>query len=138
MREYHEFCPQCGCLDLEETRVALDDKGGHVSCPSCKWSGPVTEAIGQIVDSKLWTIERWADVMLKVITTHATAPLIQLFQFQGLIPRLEEAKTEEDKAFALEARTKIMQSVFAAAVEAAFTTALQVRKEMEARKSNDN
>jgi len=133
MPDARYFCPTCGCIDViaPNSSFILTSEGASMAqhtCPNCGWRGSEEEALGAYTEEKMWGIEEYAEVMLRVLAIHATAPLIQLLEFQGVIPREAEAKTEGELKDAQFAKDHIMKSVFVAATEAAFSAALEARQ----------
>lgn len=137
MADERYFCPDCGCIDIitKDAPLVLSQDGSSAlthTCPNCGWEGSEEDTLGAYTSEKLWGIEEYAEALLRVLAIHATAPMIQLLEFQGLIPREAEAETPEELEKAHAAKDHVMKAVFQAAATAAFTAALESRDAAEA------
>ena len=141
MADARYFCPTCGCIDIIEGVPTILTKDGTSAnthtCPNCGWSGTEEEAHGVYTSDKMWGIEQIAEVMLRVLAIHAAAPLIQMLEFQGLIPRESDAADENDVQVAQLAKDHVMKSIFSAAAEAAFTAAGEVQEIVKKGRANE-
>ena len=128
MAEAHHFCPECGAIDLTvEGRGVLDGEGtsvGTATCPNCSWHGPLSATTGMVSSESFFDINKVGDILLRVISTNAAGPLVQVLEYLGLIPRdADFVGVEGAEAKIQDARDHVMQRILADALDAAFTGA---------------
>lgn len=123
-------CPICGSIDvvLESELVVTGDRTAY--CPLCDWRGLARETVGFATTEVVWDIERISMVALRIVTKHATGPLMQFWEFIGLTPKMipitrevtgpRRRKAEAHNKKVEEARSEIMRATLAATLEAAF------------------
>lgn len=140
--EVRNTCPDCGSLDVEVKTalvvVAGDSVEDTARCANCAWEGPASQIRVFATTQQLWDIERVGSVALRVISKHAAGPLVQLWEFVGILPRSRQITREvtgkrkkaanEYNNKVNEVRGEVMREVFAAALEAAFNTAAKARE----------
>ncbi len=144
MTEPVYLCPDCGFNELEIKNAGLKGPdGGSLSrsrCPNCGWEGPTAQTVGVATTERLWNSKAIGDLMIRLVSKHAAGPMVQAYEFIGLLPKkryLEEGQelTDELKAeidahnnLAQACRNHVMKAVFAAAVEAGFTAAEEAHR----------
>lgn len=108
------ICRQCGCPDLVMPKgsLILEAKDCVVACPNCKWEGPLTEAAGIYTKEKVFDLKSVMNLLLHVTTKHASGPLIQAFEFIGLL--------EKDD---IEGRNKVMRAALEGLIRDSFVAA---------------
>jgi hypothetical protein len=117
-----------------EQRSALYDQTtgyrGAAKCPNCKWEGQTKATIAAFFKDKdvIWSIERIGAVLLGVVTEYAAAPMVQVFEFAGMV-----------EADDMEGKGEIMKACVEAVTTAGFMKAheLHVAK-LKERLENDD
>ena len=112
-------CPQCGCPDLEgeESSLILSPTERKVSCPNCKWSGPLSDAAGILTSEKVYDTKAVVDLLIYVTTKYASGPLAQTFIMVGLLEQGDQEGMDKVMRAAMEGLIK--ESFAAAAAHAA-------------------
>lgn len=111
-------CPKCGSLDVEvETSSILlttEDEHNKAKCPNCGWEGTARETVAAFFSDQtmVWDINRLGSVLLGVLTQYAAGPMVQVFEFAGLV--------EPDD---FDTKGRIISASVAAAIEAGFAEA---------------
>ncbi len=145
--EAHYTCPDCGSIDLAIRGEGIKDSEGkslaRATCPNCAWDGNLSDTIGFATTETVWTVERIAEVLLRVSTKHAAGPIIQVLEFSGLIPKhMDEApppeqnqgrnwsdeKLKQHNELAQIIRDRVARRVFESFVTAAFEEAAETNK----------
>jgi hypothetical protein len=137
--EAHHVCPDCGSIDLELEQQSLHGPTGaplgRATCPNCAWTGALRDTHGFATTEALWTVERVADLLLRVCAVHAAGPIVQSLEFVGLIPKKLEVAPEmqqpnwsaedlrEHNKTAQTIRDRVMRRTFEAMISAAFEEA---------------
>lgn len=136
------LCPDCGFNELLVRNQGLKGPDGEsiatASCPNCGWDGPLRRTVGVLTTERLWTSKAIGDLMLRIVTRHAAGPMVQAYEFIGLLPRTQEipedGSDEEIKAardhndLAQACRNHVMRAVFASAIEAGFEAAEEAHR----------
>lgn len=114
-------CPECGSIDMvvESTNI-LTQGENKAQCPNCGWEGPTRETVAAFFKDKdvVWSIERIGAVLLGVVTEYAAGPMVQVFEFAGMV--------EPDD---MEGKGKIMRACVEAVTAAGFIQAHEVHVE---------
>jgi hypothetical protein len=133
--EARHCCPDCGSIDLVVTSKGLLGADGkslsRATCPNCAWEGPLKDTIGLATTEQVWTTERIAEVMLRVSSKHAAGPLIQLLEYIGLVPAMQEGTSSEARGhndIVQLIRDRVARSTFEGMVTAAFEEAAHCHK----------
>lgn len=122
------ICKQCGCPDLMEPQksaIVLEAKHRKVSCPNCKWEGPLSEAAGIYTTEKVYDTKEVLNLLLYVTTKHAAGPIAQALEFIGMI--------EKDDA---EGRNIIMRAALEGLIRDSFVAASEHSAEKTAREKH--
>ena len=132
MAEVRHTCPDCGFIDLEVSGDNIFDTEGRslgtARCPNCTWEGALSATVGVVSSEQFWDSDRVGDVLLRVFAVRAAGPVIQVLEFVGLLPRIDEAQYQTVKGYrqrAQEARDNVMRRVMTAALTEAFTAAVE-------------
>lgn len=136
MPDARHFCPECGSIDIvvDKVSVVSADEAGHstATCPNCSWSGSLSDSVGAVTSDQFWDAEKIGEVLLRVIATNASGPLIQALEFVGLLPKdAEHGGNREWATYCQDSRDHVMRQVFEVAVVAAFTAAGEVAQKGE-------
>lgn len=136
-----QACPVCGGVELEiqKSTVAVDGSGqSKAACPLCGWTGLEAETTAFATTEQVWTIERVAEVTIRIVAKHATGPLMQFWEFTGILPRMRTITrtTTGARRRAIEkhneqtqtSRDAVFRASFAAFLEAAWKTAAEMRE----------
>lgn len=137
----HYVCPDCGSIDMKVAgRGILKADGTSTStavCPNCGWSGPLSETHGFVTTEDMFTTERLAGVMLRVVTKHAAGPLVQVLEFAGIIPKMmhkaqvhegvvwTQDMVDDHDLIAQETRDTVMRKIFEATLTTSFMAAAE-------------
>lgn len=142
------MCPDCGFNELKIQGEGLKGPDGEslatAECPHCAWEGPLSSTIGVLTTERLWTSKAIGDLMIRLVSRHAAGPMVQAYEFIGLLPQKRDAHAEcpegatpseedlkavaEHNDLAQACRNHVMKAVFAAAVEAGFTAAEEANR----------
>lgn len=125
-------CPSCGSIDLEVSTLSSTWK-----CPICDAGGELRDAVGFVTTESVWDIEKVAEVSLRVLAKHSAGPLLQLWEFVGIVPRMKEITREVTgprrrsyeawNARVQEIRDNVLRAVMASSLSAAFEVAHAAR-----------
>lgn len=139
MTEARYVCPDCGSIDLQIENKDLKDREGKslatASCPNCAWAGPLRDTLGFVTTEQVWDIERVGEVLLRVLSRHAVGPMVQVFEFVGLIPkrrsihgggRSKDVRTHNARVDKI--REYVLRTTMAATLEAAFQAAAEANQ----------
>lgn len=129
----HYSCPSCGSIDIDVSALTSSWK-----CPICDASGELRDAVGFVTSEVVWDIEKIAEVSLRVIAKHSAGPLVQLWEFVGILPKLKpitrtitgprRRSYEEWNRKAQEVRDNVLRGVLASSLTSAFEVAQQARE----------
>ncbi len=143
MASQRHSCPRCGSIDVvlaeSGSILSVNGKTDKIAvCPNCTWEGPASETVGFVTSEKVWDIQAIAEVSLNVIARHAAGPLIQLWEFVGIVPKMKlvsdeipraiRRKNEKHNDKVQKVRDKVLRATIAGALEQAFTTAQECRE----------
>ncbi len=112
------ICPQCGCPDLVEPKrsaIVLPAKDRNVHCPNCKWEGSLDQAAGIATTERVYDSRAVLNLLLYVVTKHATGPVAQALVFIGLLDPKDQDGLDH-----------IMREATAGMIERAFVAAAEV------------
>lgn len=123
------FCPACQSIEVEITRPTILDPaksngGATFRCGLCGTTGDAVDLIGAVNTEQgreFWDAERVGRVMMRAGAKIAAAPMLQVLELIGLVPRIEG--TEEEQASAQALREAIVRETIGSFVEAAFLSA---------------
>ena len=126
-------CPSCGSIDLQISELA-----STWVCPICEARGELRDAVGFVTSESVWDIEKVAEVSLRVVAKHSAGPLLQLWEFVGIVPRMKEITREVTgprrrayeawNARVQEIRDNVLRAVMASSLSAAFEVAHAARE----------
>jgi predicted RNA-binding Zn-ribbon protein involved in translation (DUF1610 family) len=144
MADAKYLCPDCGSIDLTISGQGLKNADGeslaHAVCPNCGWKGALKDTIGIASTERLWDAQRVGELLLRVVAIHAAGPLVQCFEFIGILPKKKDlpkpngsdVASSDPKALAdavkwneaaQEARDNVMRAVFEAVITRGFEEA---------------
>lgn len=81
-------CPECASIDMVIERLNILTPGQNkAKCPNCGWEGETRETIAAFFKDKdvVWSIDRIGAVLLGVVTEYAAGPMVQVFEFAGMV-----------------------------------------------------
>lgn len=126
-------CPSCGSIDISVSEIT-----STWSCPICEARGELRDAVGFVTTESVWDIEKVAEVSLRVVAKHSAGPLLQLWEFVGIVPRMKEITREITgprrraheawNARVQEIRDNVLRAVMASSLSAAFKVAHAARE----------
>lgn len=142
------MCPDCGFNELKIQGEGLKGPDGEslarAGCPNCAWEGPLSATIGVLTTERLWTSKAVGDLMIRLVSRHAAGPMVQAYEFIGLLPKMRDAQAEcpegavpsdedikavaEHNELAQACRNHVMKEIFTAAVSAGFTAAEEAHR----------
>lgn len=142
------MCPDCGFNELTISGKGLKAADGSSlaksSCPNCSWEGPLSATVGVLTTERLWTSNAIGDLMLRLVTKHAAGPMVQAYEFIGLLPKSRDvraespegadpsaddvAEAEEHNELVQACRNHVMRAIFSAAIEAGFAAAEEAHR----------
>lgn len=129
MAEVRYFCPECGAIDLNIHGEGLVDSEGlstaTASCPNCSWSGQLKDTVGAATTERFFDIEKVGEILMRVLSTRAAGPLVQVLEYLGLIPRMAEYEDVKGAEAAVQyARDYAMREIMTSALESAFNASM--------------
>ena len=127
-------CPSCGSIDISVSEIT-----STWSCPICEARGELRDAVGFVTTESVWDIEKVAEVSLRVVAKHSAGPLLQLWEFVGIVPLQgwparpagagpRRRAHEAWNARVQEIRDNVLRAVMASSLSAAFEVAHAARE----------
>lgn len=127
-------CPSCGSIDLELKGTVVQ----HWTCVVCGARGEMKDTVAFVTSETVWDIEKVAEVSLRTLAKHSAGPLLQLWEFVGIVPRMKETTREVTgprrrayeawNARVQEIRDNVLRAVMASSLSAAFEVAHAARE----------
>jgi len=116
--EARYFCPECGGMELAVTTpsTVVDKDGLQASnsavCQLCGWEGTLKDTLGAVSSEEFYDIEKVGNILLRVVTKHASGPLCQALELVGIIRPGDE-----------EGRAKVLRAAFEGCITGSFEAA---------------
>lgn len=123
------ICPACGCPDLEaeKSSIIVPAKERKVSCPNCKWEGPLSDTAGVLTSENVYDTKAVLNLLLFTTTKHAAGPIAQALIFIGLLEKDDQ-----------EGLNKIMRAAVEGLIRESFVAAAEHAASKKAEKGDEH